>query len=97
MPDLLLVARQIAEAIQRLCRRVGDEGFVFTSGGIGPTHDDITYESVAAAFGRGVALHQPTVERMTAHYEAQGKEVPINCMCRSLVVQGSRVRSCVTT
>jgi molybdenum cofactor synthesis domain-containing protein len=36
--------------------------FVITSGGVGPTHDDITMEAVALAFGRRMVIH-PELER----------------------------------
>eukprot|EP01135_Chromosphaera_perkinsii_P007068 Nk52_evm7s684 gene=Nk52_evmTU7s684 len=54
------------EIINTLRRVAGtpDVDLVFTSGGIGPTHDDITYESIAAMFDQPVELHEPTVARM---------------------------------
>lgn len=52
----------IVESIQRLAKRYD---FVVTSGGIGPTHDDITYEAIAKAFDMSVEQHADTVERMT--------------------------------
>ena len=42
---------------------------VFTSGGIGPTHDDITTEAVAAAFDVPVVRHPEAERRLLAHYE----------------------------
>jgi len=60
----------IVEAARRLSQRFD---YVFTSGGIGPTHDDLTYASIAQAFDRGLAHHQPTLQLMEAHYKARAE------------------------
>jgi len=52
---------EIIEAAQRMSKNYD---FVVTSGGIGPTHDDITYQSIAKAFGLELKLHEPTIAKM---------------------------------
>ncbi len=49
--------------------------YVFTTGGIGPTHDDITTECVATAFGVGLCQDPETVAAMTKRVEERGEQM----------------------
>ncbi len=55
----------IATAVNE-CRAKYD--YVFTSGGIGPTHDDITSDSIAKAFGVPIELNEEAHALLRSHY-----------------------------
>lgn len=48
---------------------------VFTSGGIGPTHDDITADCIAAAFGLTIDVRADARAILQAHYDRAGTEL----------------------
>lgn len=62
VPD---VAAEIIAAVNALRSRYT---YVFTSGGIGPTHDDITADSVAAAFGVGIDIRADARAILATNY-----------------------------
>jgi len=55
-------------------------GVVITTGGLGPTYDDITKEIVASYFGREMELHEPSLEHIKAIFErfAPGRPITKN-------------------
>ena len=68
VPD---IEDEIVEAVNALRRRYT---YVFTTGGIGPTHDDITADAVAKAFGVEIDHHPEAVEILLAHFKQIGRE-----------------------
>jgi len=60
-----------AEIIAALNALRGRYDYVITTGGIGPTHDDITADSVAEAFGVKLYEHPEIIEMMTSRWQGQ--------------------------
>ncbi|MGB0960458.1 MAG: competence/damage-inducible protein A [Halocynthiibacter sp.] len=75
----LLEARVIADdpdvIKQTVAQLSAQVNYVFTSGGIGPTHDDITADCVAAAFDRPIDVRSDARALLAAHYERTGGEL----------------------
>ncbi|MFN0099701.1 MAG: competence/damage-inducible protein A [Gemmatimonadaceae bacterium] len=62
-------ADEIAAAVKEALVRTGA---VITSGGLGPTADDLTKPSIAALFNRGMRLDESIVESLRARWKARG-------------------------
>jgi molybdenum cofactor synthesis domain-containing protein len=81
----------IASSVRRLSERFT---YVFTSGGIGPTHDDMTYAGIAQAFGVELGYHQPTLDAFAAYYQSRGRGELNDARKRmALIPEGAQVWS----
>ena len=65
-------ARTVSDVQEDIVAAVNDlrarYTYVFTTGGIGPTHDDITADAIAAAFGIEIGEHPDVIEDLTKRY-----------------------------
>src|SRR6516165_5981763 len=66
LKEVRIVPDEEPEIVAAVNALRGRYTYVFTTGGIGPTHDDITAESVAKAFGVAIDYHPRAVEIMRA-------------------------------
>lgn len=74
---------------QALDRAFADADFILTTGGLGPTVDDLTTASIAAHAGLPLRLHRPSLEAIEARFQVMGMEMPENNRKQALLPEGA--------
>ena len=64
---------------------------VIMSGGLGPTYDDLTKETVAAVFGRRMEMHAPSLARIEQYFAARGYVMTENNKKQAMMPVGATV------
>lgn len=64
---------------------------IITTGGLGPTLDDLTKETLATVFGRKMALHQPSLDRIKGFFQTIGREMTPNNEKQAWLPEGCTV------
>ncbi|MGB8364246.1 MAG: competence/damage-inducible protein A [Rhizomicrobium sp.] len=90
VPD---VEEEIVAAVNALRARYT---YVFTTGGIGPTHDDITADAIARAFGVGIDYHSEALAALGARYKP-GEFNEMRKRMARVPLGGSLIRNSVST
>jgi len=85
VPD---IEAEIVAAVNALRRRYD---YVFTTGGIGPTHDDITADSVAVAFGVPIDVDPRALAMLQERFAATGTEMNAARLRMTRIPQGAEL------
>jgi len=85
----------VGDNLQRLVAvlnlAVGRSDVVITSGGLGPTEDDLTREAVAESVGVGLEFHQELLEEIAAKFSSRGLVMSPNNRKQAFLPRGATV------
>lgn len=81
-------ASRLKEAIHSA---LSSADLVITSGGLGPTYDDLTKETVAEYFGRTMEMHLPSLERIRRYFRQTGRAMTANNEKQAMMPVGAMV------
>jgi len=82
--DALRLEETIRDAVKR-------SDVVITTGGLGPTEDDITRQVSARALGRELEFHEDIVEHLRERFRAWGREMPEINKRQAYVIEGAEI------
>jgi nicotinamide-nucleotide amidase len=77
--------------LESLSRARDRADLLITSGGLGPTEDDLTKECIAQLFGEELIVHEPSLERLREFFAKRGARMTRNNEKQALIYAGGRV------
>lgn len=89
LSEVRIVADDEAEIVAAVRALKERYTYVFTTGGIGPTHDDITAESVAKAMGVAIDVDDRALALMKPYYDRRGLELTPSRLRMARIPQGA--------
>ena len=83
------VGDNIARITTMLRRMLADADAVIVCGGLGPTHDDLTREAIAAVMGVELALDEAVADVIRELFTSRGRHMPANNLRQAMVPVGA--------
>ncbi len=84
VPDAV---EQIAEAVEEAWRRTP---LIITTGGLGPTNDDVTKKALARALGKPLVLHEEILKKVEERFRRRGEKMPLVNQNQALLPSGAK-------
>jgi nicotinamide-nucleotide amidase len=81
--DLLRLTEAFKQGMER-------SDIIFTTGGLGPTQDDLTREAIAAAFGETPVIQQEVVDDLERYFAARGGPMPQHNIKQANLIPSAR-------
>jgi len=79
------------DLLEAISKAIGRSHVTIFTGGLGPTKDDMTKETVAAAIGRRLILDQETADTMKAWFSSRGAIMTENNLKQAMIIEGGEV------
>lgn len=80
------------DRLEKMFKNVLDvSDLIITTGGLGPTQDDLTKETIAKSLGRELVMHEPTYEKIMSFFKKMNKEMSINNKKQAFIPDGSTI------
>ena len=78
------ISQAVAEALERV-------NVVITTGGLGPTSDDLTREAIAGLFKKELLFDEPAFENIVQFFGKRGRRPPVSTRVQAMVPEGALV------